>query len=178
LNKQVPYSSAVNGFFPQLKLLLKQPVHFVAFGFGSGLSSKAPGTAGTLIAIPFYLLICKLPLLYYGAIVAAGLIIGVYVCDKTSKDLRVHDHSGIVWDEIIGYWITMMAIPPGWQSVIAGFVLFRLFDIWKPFPIRLLDKHVKGGFGVMIDDVVAAFFAWFCLYFWYFIHATHSAVTR
>jgi phosphatidylglycerophosphatase A len=170
LNKQAPYSSAASGFVPQFKLLVQKPAHFVAFGFGSGLSPKAPGTMGTLVAIPLYLLICKLPLLYYGAIVVAGLLLGIYVCDKTSKDLRVHDHSGIVWDEIVGYWITMLAIPSSWQAVVAGFLLFRLFDIWKPFPIKLLDSHVKGGFGVMIDDVLAAFYAWFCLYFWHVMH--------
>jgi len=170
VSKNTPYSSTAHGFIDQFRLLLKQPVHFVAFGFGSGLSPKAPGTMGTLVAIPLYLLICQLPLMFYSVIVIAGFALGLYVCGKTSNDLRVHDHSGIVWDEIIGYWLTMFAIPVSWQSALAGFVLFRLFDIWKPFPIRLLDKHVKGGFGVMIDDVLAAFYAWFCLFFWFFMH--------
>ena len=150
-------------------------MHWLAFGFGSGLSPKAPGTAGTLVAIPFYLLLCQLPVFYYGLFVLSALVIGIYLCDKTSRDMGVHDHSGIVWDEMVGFWITMLMIPVSWQSVIAGFMLFRLFDIWKPFPIRLLDRHVKGGFGVMIDDVLAAFYAWFCLYFWYFIHSASLA---
>lgn len=149
--------------------LLKNPVHFLAFGFGSGLSPKAPGTVGTLVAIPLFLLFCHLPLFYYLLVVMAAFLGGIYLCDKTSRDLRVHDHAGIVWDEFVGYWITMTMIPVNWQSVLASFLLFRLFDIWKPFPIRWLDKHVKGGFGIMIDDVLAGCFAWFCLYFWHFV---------
>lgn len=174
MSKNTPYPASTRTLAGQFQALVKQPVHFVAFGFGSGLSPQAPGTMGTLVAIPLYLLICHLPLLAYSAIVCAGLLLGIYVCDKTSKDLRVHDHSGIVWDEIVGYGITMFAIPVSWQTVLAGFVLFRLFDIWKPFPIKWLDKHVKGGFGIMVDDVVAALFAWFCLYFGFFLYTPHA----
>jgi len=152
-----------------IQQLIKNPVHLLAFGFGSGLSPKAPGTMGTLVAIPFFILLSKLSLLFYLLIVVAAFLAGIYFCDKTSKYLRVHDHSGIVWDEIVGYWITMILIPASWQSIVAGFLLFRLFDIWKPFPIKWVDQHVKGGFGIMIDDVLAAGFAWFCLYFWYFV---------
>jgi phosphatidylglycerophosphatase A len=147
--------------------LLKNPVHLLAFGFGSGLAPKAPGTFGTLAAIPFFLLICQLTLVHYVLFVLVAGLAGIYICDKTAKDLRVHDHSGIVWDEMVGYWITMTMIPVSWHSLLAGFLLFRLFDIWKPFPIHWLDKKVKGGFGIMIDDVLAGFFAWLCLYLWY-----------
>lgn len=150
-----------------LPALLKNPVHLLAFGFGSGLAPKAPGTFGTLVAVPIFLLICHLPLLHYGLLVLATVLAGIYICGKTAKDLRVHDHSGIVWDEMAGYWITLIAIPVSAGSVIAGFLLFRLFDIWKPFPISWLDKHVKGGVGIMIDDVVAGLLAWLCLYSWY-----------
>jgi len=152
-----------------MQKLIRNPIHFLAFGFGSGLSPKAPGTMGTLVAIPFFLLLCHLPLLHYILVVFSALLTGIYLCGKTSSNLRVHDHSGIVWDEMVGYWLTMTMIPVSWQSVLAGFLLFRLFDIWKPYPIRWLDSHVKGGFGIMIDDVLAAGFAWFCLYGWYFI---------
>lgn len=152
-----------------IQQLIKNPVHLLAFGFGSGLSPKAPGTMGTLMAIPFFLLLSQLSLTFYLIFVFIALLAGIYLCDKTSKDLRVHDHAGIVWDEMVGYWITMTMIPVSAISIIAGFLLFRLFDIWKPFPIRWLDQKVKGGFGIMIDDVLAAIFAWLCLYFWYFI---------
>lgn len=147
--------------------LLKNPVHLLAFGFGSGLARKAPGTFGTLAAIPIFLLICQLPHLYYVLFVVVTGLAGIYICGKTASDLRVHDHGGIVWDEMVGFWITMMFIPVSWHSILTGFLLFRLFDIWKPFPIRWLDKQVKGGFGIMIDDVLAGIFSWLCLYLWY-----------
>jgi len=150
-----------------LKSLLKNPVHLLAFGFGSGLAPKAPGTFGTLVAIPIFLLICELSLLHYSLFVLASALAGIYICGKTARDLHVHDHSGIVWDEMVGYWIAMIMIPVSWHSLLAAFLLFRLFDIWKPFPIRWLDRQVKGGFGIMIDDVLAGFFAWCCLYLWY-----------
>ena len=89
--------------------------------------------------------------------------IGIYLCERTAKDLGVHDHGGIVWDEFVGYWITMVAAPPQWWWLVAGFVLFRFFDILKPFPISWLDKHVHGGLGIMLDDAVAGTFAWLCL---------------
>lgn len=152
-----------------IQTLIKNPLHLLAFGFGSGLSPKAPGTIGTLLAVPLFLLFCHLPLHLYLLLLLTALIIGIYVCGRTAQDLRVHDHSGIVWDEFVGFWITMFMIPVSWQSLVAGFLLFRLFDIWKPFPIRWLDQKVKGGFGIMIDDVLAGFFAWLCLYCWYFV---------
>jgi phosphatidylglycerophosphatase A len=139
--------------------LLKNPVHGLAFGFGSGLSPKAPGTAGTLMAIPLYLLFADLPLVHYFILMLVTFVVGVYLCHKTAADLGVHDHGGIVWDEFVGYWITMIAAPPGWIWIVAGFVLFRIFDILKPWPISWLDKHVHGGFGIMIDDVLAGIMA-------------------
>ncbi|MRI32804.1 phosphatidylglycerophosphatase A [Endozoicomonas sp. OPT23] len=137
----------------------KNPVHFLAFGLGSGLAPKAPGTFGTLAAIPFYLLFQYLPLWNFGLVILVSMVLGVWLCEQTSKDLGVHDHPGIVWDEFVGYWITMFAAPAGWMWVIIGFVLFRIFDIWKPWPISFLDKKVHGGLGIMIDDVVAGVFA-------------------
>ena len=150
-------------------LVFKNPWHFLAFGFGSGLAPKAPGTFGTLAAIPLFLLICHLPLMLYLLVIVLAFVAGIYICQRVSDDLKVHDHSGIVWDEIVGFWITMIAIPVSWQSILAGFLLFRLFDIWKPWPIKWLDKQVKGGFGIMVDDVLAGLFSCFFLYFWYFI---------
>ena len=141
----------------------RNPVHFLAFGFGSGAAPTAPGTFGTLAAIPIYLLIAPLSLWVYLAIVVVMTILGIWLCDVTSKDMGVHDHSGIVWDEFVGYLITMAAAPPGWLWVVAGFFLFRFFDVLKPWPISWIDKHVKGGWGIMLDDIVAGIFSWLAL---------------
>jgi len=139
---------------------LKDPVNFFALGFGSGLSKYAPGTMGTLVAVPLYLLLQPLSLIVYVAVAVVVTLIGIWLCDRSANTLGVHDHPGIVWDEIAGYLITMIAAPTGWQWVVLGFCLFRLFDIWKPWPIKVIDRQVAGGFGIMLDDVVAALFAW------------------
>lgn len=149
--------------------VLTNPVHFLAFGFGSGLAPFAPGTFGTLAAIPLYLLMTSLSPPLYLLIVAIVSIVGVWICGKSSEILGVHDHSGIVWDEFAGYFITMIAAPAGWIWIIIGFILFRLFDIWKPWPISVLDKQVHGGFGIMIDDILAGVFALICLQLIYFL---------
>jgi phosphatidylglycerophosphatase A len=149
---------------------LKNPIHLLAFGFGSGLAPKAPGTFGTLAAIPlWWLLLQGTPTWAYVAVLASGFAFGVWICEKTSQDLGVHDHSGIVFDEWIGLWLTLIWLPWGdnlahnlaWLA--AGFVVFRFFDILKPWPIRWLDAKVHGGFGIMIDDLIAGFFALVCL---------------
>jgi|TARA_B110000879_G_C11050378_1_gene462563 phosphatidylglycerophosphatase A len=140
---------------PTFKQLLRSPTLMLAFGFGSGLSPKAPGTMGTLAAIPLWWLLAQLPLASYLMVVLVSAIIGIYICGAAAKTLGVHDHGGIVWDEFVGFWIAMAALPVTWTSVILGFVLFRLFDILKPWPISWLDKKVSGGFGIMIDDVIA-----------------------
>ncbi len=139
--------------------ILTSPVHLLAFGFGSGLAPKAPGTFGTLAAIPFYLLLAMLPLWAYGLLVVIAAIAGVWICGESSRRLGVHDHGGIVWDEFVGLWITLLAVPPGWLWLVLGFGLFRLFDIWKPWPIRIADRQVSGGFGIMLDDILAGVFA-------------------
>ncbi|HVN41880.1 MAG TPA: phosphatidylglycerophosphatase A, partial [Steroidobacteraceae bacterium] len=113
--------------------------HFLAFGLGSGLARYAPGTFGTLTAIPLYLVIEHLPPALYAVTVAAAFALGVWICDVVSGDLRVHDHQGIVFDEFVGYWITMFMLPHTWGWVLGGFAMFRLFDIWKPGPIRWCD---------------------------------------
>ena len=143
--------------------LLRNPLHLMSLGFGSGLAPVAPGTFGTLAAIPIYLLIAQLALPYYLAIVALGLVAGVYLCGYTSATLGVHDHGGIVWDEFVGFWITMTAVPVTWQWIVAGFVLFRVFDIVKPWPVKIADTRMKGGFGIMFDDVLAGLYALGCL---------------
>ena len=138
-------------------------VHFLAFGFGSGKAPVAPGTFGTLVGIPAYLLLQPLATYIYVAIVAGLFGVGVWLCHVTERDLGVHDHPGIVWDEIVGYLITMFMAPAGWVWMAAGFLLFRLFDIWKPFPIRQIECRIQGGFGNMLDDALAAVYAWVVL---------------
>ena len=144
--------------------LLKNPVHLLAFGFGSGLSPKAPGTMGTLLAVPLYLLLAQLPLALYLAVLAAATLIGIYLCGKTARDLGVHDHPGIVWDEFVGFWLAMTALPATWPWIVAGFVVFRVFDICKPWPIGWCDKRVHGGTGIMLDDLLAGLYTWLILY--------------
>ena len=138
---------------------LRNPLHLIAFGFGSGFMPKAPGTAGTLVGIPAFLLLSPLPLHLYLAVVGVLFLIGIPLCARVSRDLGVHDHGGIVWDEIVGFLVTMTAAPVGLVAVVLGFALFRLFDILKPWPIRALDRRVGGGFGIMLDDLVAGLFA-------------------
>ena len=147
----------------KLKPNMRNPIHMLAFGFGSGLVPKAPGTAGTLAAIIPWLWLSQLSLLNYSLIVIFCSVLGVYLCGKTSKDLGVHDHSGIVWDEFCGFWLTMIAVPSGWQWLVLGFALFRFFDIVKPWPINWLDKNLSTGLGIMLDDIVAGIFAWIIL---------------
>ncbi len=140
-------------------LNLANPVHLLAFGFGSGVMPKAPGTWGTVVAIPIYLLLHELSLLPYLIVLFVMTLVGIWLCHVTANDLGVHDHPGIVWDEIVGYLITMIAAPSGWVWLLVGFVLFRLFDILKPWPIRVIDKGVEGGLGIMLDDVLAGIMA-------------------
>jgi phosphatidylglycerophosphatase A len=143
--------------------VFRNPVHFLAFGLGSGAAPVAPGTFGTLAAVPLYLLLAQLSLPQYLLVLVLAFAVGIWLCDRTSRDLGVHDHGGIVWDEFVGFWLTMVAAPPGWQWLLLGFLLFRLFDILKPFPIGYFDRQVQGGFGIMLDDAIAGSFAWFCL---------------
>lgn len=143
----------------QVQVNLRDPVHFIAFGFGSGLAPRAPGTFGTLAAVPLYLLLAQLPFAFYAGVLLAACVLGIWVCGASSRKLGVHDHSGIVWDEFAGLWLTLLLMAPTLANVIAGFLLFRLFDILKPWPIRWLDRHVHGGFGIMVDDILAAVFA-------------------
>jgi len=139
--------------------LLKRPVCFLGLGFGSGLAPFAPGTFGTIAAIPIYLLMQDLPLTIYLFVTTVFFILGIYICQKSADWLGKDDPSAVVWDEIVGYLVTMISAPSGWQWVLIGFVLFRFFDIIKPWPISWLDKNLHGGLGIMVDDVVAGMFA-------------------
>lgn len=136
----------------------RNPLHLLAFGLGSGGAPKAPGTMGTLAAVPLYLLLEPLSLMPYLVVIGAMFLFGVWLCDLVSRDLGVHDHGGIVWDEWVGFLITMILAPQGWPWLLAGFALFRLFDIWKPWPIGWLDRRVAGGLGIMLDDVLAGIY--------------------
>ena len=143
--------------------LLKYPPVFLATGFGSGLSPVAPGTVGTLVSLLLFFFVKNTgwPLL---AICVVAFIMGIWLCDRSSEKLGMHDHGGIVWDEFVGMWITLLWVPLSLSTVVLAFLLFRLFDILKPWPIGYLDKRVHGGFGIMIDDVIAGIFANVCLH--------------
>ena len=131
------------------------PLYLIAFGFGSGLMPVAPGTFGTLAAVPIYACVAALPLWGYAVFLLGTFLLGVWVCDYVSKALKVHDYPGIVWDECVGYWITMTGLPMTWQWMLAGFLMFRVFDIFKIGPIRAVDRYVRNGLGIMLDDVLA-----------------------
>ncbi len=141
--------------------VLTSPIHFLAFGFGSGLSPVAPGTMGTLAAIPLYFLLSPLSLPLYLLVLVALFLFGVWVCGESERLLGLEDPGGIVWDEIVGFLVAMAAAPSGWGWLVLGFVLFRIFDIFKPFPINYFDTHLHGGLGIMLDDILAGVYA-FC----------------
>lgn len=139
--------------------VLRNPIHLFSFGFGSGLSPFAPGTMGTLVAIPIFLILVTFSPIIYLSFVTILFFIGCWSSALTAQALNVHDHPGIVIDEIVGYLITMIFVPVTWYWVLLGFLLFRLFDIWKPWPISIADRQLKGGFGIMFDDVLAALYS-------------------
>ncbi len=138
------------------RVSLKNPTHFLALGFGSGLAPKMPGTFGTVAALPLVIVFAMmLDVAAYMAITMIVSVVGIWLCGKTANDMGVHDDSSIVWDEIAGMMIAMIAVPLTWQNLLVAFVLFRIFDILKPWPISLLDKKLHGGLGIMLDDIVA-----------------------
>ncbi len=146
------------------KIIFRDPIHFLAFGFGAGLSPRAPGTCGTLVAVPLIMFIGSFGFVAHAIAAAVLCVSGVYICGASAKRLRVHDHPGIVWDEIAGFAITMLFVPLTLTSLLIGFVLFRFFDIVKPWPIREADHSLTGGLGIMLDDVIAGVFAGLILY--------------
>lgn len=132
--------------------------HLFAVGFGSGLSPYFPGTIGSLVAIIFWLPMNLLAPLFYWFIIIMAVIFGVFICQKTADELGSSDPGCIVWDEFVGMWITLFFIPHiTWLWILVAFLLFRFFDIAKPWPIRWFDEQVSGGFGIMVDDIVAGF---------------------
>lgn len=149
---------------PIPSVLWRDPLCVAALGFGAGALPKVPGTWGTLAAVPFFLALQALTWAVYAAVVAVAFVVGVVLCGRAARRMGVQDHPAIVWDEMVGFWVAMAAAPTGWGWLAAGFVLFRLFDIWKPWPIRWLDRHVAGGLGIMIDDLAAGLCAALSLY--------------
>lgn len=139
------------------------PVHFIACGFGVGAIPVAPGTFGTLAAVPVFIALSRLSLLWYLICTVLYAICAIFCIAKTDSDWQTHDHPATVSDEIVGYLVTMIAIPAKPLWIIAGFILFRIFDIFKPWPIGWIDKHVQGGWGVVLDDVLAGVYAWLVL---------------
>jgi phosphatidylglycerophosphatase A len=144
---------------PGVGFLVSHPAHFIALGFGTGLSPFAPGTVGTLLAFPFHVVLARLLAPeWLVAVIVAFFALGIWACGRTGRDLGIADHSGMNWDEIVAFLAILVLTPPGllWQTV--AFFAFRFFDVVKPPPIRQIDRAVKGGFGVMLDDVGAAFY--------------------
>jgi phosphatidylglycerophosphatase A len=139
--------------------LLLQPVHFLALGFGSGLSPRAPGTLGSFVALPLAWLMLSLPLGWRAIVVIVAVALGVYLCGESARRIGVHDHPGIVWDEMTAVMLLTLLLPTGWLWLLAAVFVFRVFDIVKPWPIRDLDHRLRGGLGIMLDDLVAAVFA-------------------
>lgn len=146
---------------PRQKLRLSYWVHLLATGFGSGLMPKAPGTWGSLVALP----IGAICLNYMGFslflfFTFCCFLLGCYLCEKTAKDMQVHDHGAIVWDEFVGIFITLLALPTlNLTHLLIAFTVFRIFDIFKPYPIKYFDQKLTNGFGIMIDDVLAGIYA-------------------
>jgi phosphatidylglycerophosphatase A len=148
---------------PDLRFLFSNPLHFLALGFGTGLSRIAPGTMGTLIAAPIFYGLMQTPEVIHYVVIALLFLVGIPICAIAGRHLGVTDHSGIVWDEIVAFLLVLEFTTLSWQWWITAFLLFRLFDIWKPFPISYFDAKFKDGFGVMFDDLVAALFAIACM---------------
>jgi len=147
------------------RTVMTDPVHFLAFGFGSGLAPKAPGTAGSVAGILVALLFLPLPMTLRLAVGVLIALVGVWLCGESARRIGVHDHPGIVWDEIAGIYLTLLVVPAQIAWWLAAFGLFRLFDIWKPWPIRDLDHRLHGGLGIMLDDLAAALYAALVLVF-------------
>ena len=152
---------------PDARFLVSHPAHFIALGFGAGLAPRAPGTFGTLVAIPIaWLLLFVLPPLLIAFMAIPAFVLGVWACTITGRDLGVEDHGSMVIDEIVAFLpLAALSLPSALAThnpvlIVAAFVLFRIFDIVKPPPIGALERNVRGGLGVMVDDVVAAFYAY------------------
>lgn len=153
---------------PEAREVYGDPLMLAAFGFGTGLSPRAPGTAGTVVGVPLFVVMLNLSPWSYLALTVLLFVAGIGICGYAARKLGVHDHGGIVWDEIVGYLVTMLPVlliepDAAWMNIawaaLIGFVLFRIFDIAKPPPIRWADHHLQGGFGIMFDDLLAGIYA-------------------
>ncbi len=137
---------------------LGDPVNLLAFGFGAGLSPIAPGTAGSLVGLALAWSTMELPMTARLLVAIALIVTGIWICGESARRIAQHDHPGIVWDEIAGIYVALLVASPSIWAWALGFGLFRLFDVWKPWPIRDLDHRLKGGLGIMLDDLVAALY--------------------
>lgn len=144
---------------PGPREVLTDPVHLLAFGFGSGLAPKAPGTFGSLVGVLFAWLALPLALEWRIGIGLVLVAAGIWICGESARRIGVHDHPGIVWDEMAAIYLALLVAPPQMGLWALYFLAFRLFDIWKPWPISDLDHRLKGGLGIMLDDLVAALYA-------------------
>lgn len=144
---------------PDARKVFSDPRYVLAYGFGSGLLPRMPGTFGTIAAVPFYLLLAQLNFAVYVGVVFLLFGLGVYVCDRVVKELNQQDPGAIVFDEFVGLWIALFLLPSGWYWLLIGIALFRFFDILKPWPVGWLDRNLKGGLGIMADDVAAGLYA-------------------
>lgn len=143
----------------QRRALMTHPAGWIASGFGAGLSPVAPGTIGSIVALIPWFAFREQPWTIYIGIVIAAFALGVWTASIITRRLMLEDPGVIVWDEWVGQWIALIGVPLAWQWVLAGFLLFRLFDVWKPWPVSWADRSIKGGLGVMLDDVVAGLYA-------------------
>lgn len=157
---------------PNARFMLAHPAHFLAQGFGSGLAGVMPGTSGTLFAwLSFAVFSLRWPDIFtpfnWAVIIGVGFVIGIWACSKTGRDLGIADHGSMVWDEIIAFWLVLLFLmPAGFWVQFWAFLLFRFFDMLKPAPIAYFDRRLKGGFGVMFDDIVAAFYTLLVFALW------------
>ena len=143
---------------------LADPVHCLALGFGAGLVPFAPGTFGSVVGLVFALAIAPLGFAWLLVATLAAIVAGLWICGESARRLGVHDHPAIVWDEVVGLLVTLLGTPPSWAGVATGFLLFRALDIFKPWPIYLIDRHVEGGLGIMLDDLLAGILSAFVLH--------------
>ena len=144
---------------PDWRVLLTSPTALIALGFGTGLSPIWPGTVGSLLGFPLFWSLRDLAIAWQGSVLAVLFVGGIWVCDRAGRDLAMPDHSAIVWDEIWAMALVLLCAPAGGAWMLASFVAFRLFDIIKPWPANLVDRRMKNGFGVMLDDLLAALYA-------------------
>jgi phosphatidylglycerophosphatase A len=138
----------------------KNPIHFLACGFGSGTAKFMPGTWGTLAAVPLYLVLRQFSPITYLIILTVAILFGVWICHITARDFGEADPGPIVWDEMVGFWLALWVAPNGWQWIVGAFILFRAFDIFKPWPINVAQEKLPGGWGIVVDDLLAGLYTW------------------